>query len=267
MDMEDKNIRIMLQYDGTRYDGWQKQGNTQQTIQGRLEAVLERMAGRPVEVHGSGRTDAGVHALCQVANFHLPASLFRDSKEGAFTALRIKDYLNQYLPEDIGVLAAEEATPRFHSRLNAVSKTYVYRIETADKKDVFERKYRYGLGREPDVEAMRRAASHLIGTHDFKAFCSLKKMKKSTVRSIERIEIRREGTKLELVFEGNGFLHNMVRILVGTLVEAGLHERSVESVKEALKSRDRSLAGKTAPALGLFLTGVTYEEKIFQSVQ
>lgn len=257
--MEEKNIGIVLQYDGTRYDGWQKQGNTQKTIQGRLEMVLERMVGRSVEVHGSGRTDAGVHALFQVANFHIPPSFSN--------TLAIKEYLNKYLPEDIRVLEAEEVKPRFHSRLNAISKTYVYRIETADKKDVFERKYRYGLGKEPDLETMRKAASILVGNHDFRAFCSLKKMKKPTVRTIKRIDLRKEGTQLEILFEGNGFLYNMVRILVGTLIEAGLHERSLSSVREALESRDRSQAGKTAPAEGLFLAGVTYEENIFQSVQ
>ena len=181
--------------------------------------------------------------------------------------IRIKNYLNEYLPEDIRVLAEEEARPRFHSRLNALSKTYIYRIETADKNDVFERKYRYGLGKEPDLEIMKRAASILVGTHDFRAFSSLKKTKKSTVRTISRIDIRRDGTQLEILLEGNGFLYNMVRIIVGTLVEAGLLERSVQSVKEALESLDRSLAGKTAPAKGLFLSAVAYEEKIFQSVQ
>ena len=152
--MEEKNIRILLQYDGTRYDGWQKQGNTQQTVQGKLEAVLSCLAGGPVEVHGSGRTDAGVHALGQVANFHLPLSVFCGSQTEAADMIRIKNYLNEYLPEDIRVLVAEEARPRFHSRLNALSKTYIYRIETADKNDVFERKYRYGLGKEPDLEIM-----------------------------------------------------------------------------------------------------------------
>lgn len=265
--MEEKNIRVKLQYDGTRYDGWQKQGNTLQTIQGKLEAVLKRMAGYPVEVHGSGRTDAGVHALCQVANFHLPAAFLRERTDSAFLALGIKDELNQYLPEDIKVLAAEECHPRFHSRLNALSKTYVYRLDTSAKKDVFERKYRYGLGAEPDLGAMERAAAHLVGTHDFKAFCSLKKVKKSTIRTISRVEFHREGSQLELLFEGNGFLYHMVRIMAGTLIEAGLHERSVDSVREALQSSDRSRAGKTAPAMGLFLADVAYEEKIFQSVQ
>ena len=235
--MEEKNIRILLQYDGTRYDGWQKQGNTQQTVQGKLEAVLSCLAGGPVEVHGSGRTDAGVHALGQVANFHLPLSVFCGSQTEAADMIRIKNYLNEYLPEDIRVLVAEEARPRFHSRLNALSKTYIYRIETADKNDVFERKYRYGLGKEPDLEIMKRAASILVGTHDFRAFSSLKKTKKSTVRTINRIDIRRDGTQLEILLEGNGFLYNMVRIIVGTLLRVGRGFYTPEQVKEILKDR------------------------------
>ena len=165
--MPDRNIKITLQYDGSRYDGWQKQGNTDKTIQGKLEQILEKMAGQTVEVHGSGRTDAGVHAWGQVANFHLPASC------AGMSAEELKAYLNRYLPDDIAVLSAQEAGTRFHSRLNAVSKTYCYRIETAAKKNVFERRYVYGLGEPLDIASMRRAAAYLTGEHDFKAFCSL----------------------------------------------------------------------------------------------
>lgn len=247
-----RNIRLLLQYDGSRYDGWQKQGNTDKTIQGKLEQVLEKMCGSPVEVHGSGRTDAGVHALGQTANFHLPP----DSP--VWKPEEVKEYLNQYLPEDIAVLKAETAPDRFHSRLNAVSKTYLYRIETAPKKDVFDRKYVCGLGRSLDVAAMREAADRLLGTHDFRGFCSLKKFKKSTVRTITAIDICRQGTVIELSFTGNGFLYNMVRILTGTLIEAGLHERNADSVEAALKSKDRADAGYTAPAEGLFLKEVRY---------
>ena len=246
------NIRILLQYDGSRYDGWQKQGNTEKTIQGKLEQILEKMCGLPVEVHGSGRTDAGVHALGQTANFHLPAgSPVRKPED-------VKEYLNRYLPEDIAVLSAEEAPERFHSRLNAVSKTYLYRIETAPKKNVFDRKYVYGLGRKLDTAAMRAAAAELTGTCDFRAFCSLKRFKKSTVRTVSAITIEEKGTLLEISYTGDGFLYNMVRIMTGTLIEAGLHERTEASVKEALESRERQNAGFTAPPEGLFLKEVRY---------
>ena len=140
--MRGTNIKIVLQYDGTRYDGWQKQGNTDRTIQGRLERILERMTGQPVEVYGSGRTDAGVHALRQTANFYLPP----DSQGKEWTPEAARDALNRYLPEDIAVLEAEHVPERFHSRLHAVSKTYLYRIETAKRADVFQRKYVYILG-------------------------------------------------------------------------------------------------------------------------
>lgn len=245
-----KNYKVVLQYDGSRYDGWQKQGNTGNTIQGKLEAVLEKLAGKPVEVHGSGRTDAGVHALAQTANFHM---------EGERSPREVKDYLNQYLPEDIAVIHAQDVPERFHSRLNVVSKTYVYRIETGDKKPVFERKYLYGLGQRMDLEKMREAAEYLIGEHDFQSFCAGKK-KKSTVRRIDKIEISREGSQVTLMFKGNGFLYNMVRIMTGTLIEVGLGKRTTESVKEALEAKDRLKAGYTAPAEGLFLKTVEYPE-------
>ena len=247
------NIRILLQYDGSRYDGWQKQGNTEKTIQGKLEQILEKMCGLPVEVHGSGRTDAGVHALGQTANFHLPAgSPVRKPED-------VKEYLNRYLPEDIAVLSAEEAPERFHSRLNAVSKTYLYRIETASKKNVFDRKYVYGLGRKLDTAAMRAAAAELTGTCDFRAFCSLKRFKKSTVRTVSAITIEEKGTLLEISYTGDGFLYNMVRIIVGTLIRVGRGFYEPEKVIEILEAKDRKAAGVTAPAHGLMLMEINYK--------
>lgn len=251
----DQNIKMTLRYDGTRYDGWQKQGNTKQTIQGKLEAVLEKMTGQAVEVHGSGRTDAGVHALSQTANFHLPDSYPRQ-KDLSF----VKEYLNRYLPDDIAVTELTTAPPRFHSRLNALSKLYLYRIETAQKKDVFERKFCYGLGQPLDLSAMRQAAGLLLGTHDFMGYSSSKKIKKSSIRTLSGIRVEEEGTKVLITFEGNGFLYHMARILAGTLIEVGLHERTPESVTEPFRTKDRGTAGKTAPAEGLFLVKVCYDE-------
>lgn len=247
-----KNIKIVLEYDGTRYDGWQKQGNTGNTIQGKIEEILEKWTGGPVEVHGSGRTDAGVHAKGQAANFHIE-NRFCPSPEVA------KDYLNRYLPEDIRVLSAEEMPDRFHCRLNAAHKTYGYYVETSDKKDVFERKYVYGLGERLDLEKMRKAASFLVGERDFKSFCSNRKMKKSTVRNLEEITIREEGTKIVFYYRGNGFLYHMVRILTGTLMEVGMGKRDPEEMNGILAARDRSSAGVTAPAEGLFLLNVDYQ--------
>lgn len=253
------NVAIWLSYDGTRYDGWQKQGNTNKTIQGKLESILERFSGRKVEVHGSGRTDAGVHALGQVGNFHL---------EERVEAAEVMEYLNRYLPEDIMVWKAKEVSPRFHSRLNAVRKTYRYQIEMGSKKDVFQRHYYYGLGCKLNVERMKAASSFLIGTHDFRSFCSNRRIKKSTVRTVERIvftqadDSRISDSRLSISFTGNGFLQQMVRILTGTLIEVGLGKKQPDEIAEILEAMDRQRAGFTAPPEGLFLEHVEYGDLI-----
>lgn len=247
-----RNYRITLQYEGGRYDGWQKQGNTDNTIQGRLEQILGRMTGMDVEVHGSGRTDAGVHALGQVANFHLA---------GSWTGKEVMEYLNRYLPDDIAVMSCDIVSDRFHSRLNATRKTYLYQIEMGTKRDVFSRRTQYELGQMLDVAAVKKAAELLCGTHDYKSFCGNKKMKKSTVRTIYEIEVEREkgSSLLTMRFTGSGFLQNMVRILTGTLIEVGQGKRSPESMVDVLAALDRQAAGFTAPAEGLCLEQVRYE--------
>lgn len=244
------NYKIILQYDGTRYDGWQKQGNTDQTIQGKLEAVVSKMAGVETEVHGSGRTDAGVHAAGQTANFHLEMKM----EPG-----EVKEYLNRYLPEDIGILSVEEVDSRFHSRLNAAKKTYTYYVDMSPKKNVFTRKYVYGLGQKLNLSAMEQAAVMLCGTHDFKSFCSNKKMKKSSVRTLHSISFHQRDHVLEIQYTGDGFLYNMVRILTGTLIEVGMGKRDPGSMEQILQAKDRQAAGYTAPPEGLFLTKVEYE--------
>ncbi len=244
-----KNYKIVIQYDGTRYDGWQKQGNTKNTIQGKLEDILQKMAGIPVEVHGSGRTDAGVHSKGQVANFHIDTKM---------SCEEIRDYINEYLPKDIGVLSVEVVHDRFHSRLNAIGKTYEYRIVTSKIPHVFEKNYVYQYGKKLDVQAMRQAAIYLVGEHDFLGFCSLKKMKKSSVRTITSIEIEEIEDEINIKITGNGFLYNMVRIIVGTLIEVGIGDRKSEEIEEVLTKRDRQLAGFTAPSSGLSLLKVYY---------
>ncbi len=243
------NYKLTIQYDGSRYDGWQRQGNTDNTIQGKLEAVLSRLAGRPVELHGAGRTDAGVHAEGQVASVRLPGDL---------SPAQVMAYLNQYLPEDIAVTAAEPADERFHARLSAVGKVYRYAIRLGGTPDVFRRKYQYRVEEPLDLDAMRRAASLLTGTHDFRAFCSNKRYKKSTVRTLSSIDIHTDGLDLTITYCGNGFLYNMVRILTGTLLEVGQGLRSAEDMPAILASLDRTQAGKTAPAQGLTLVRVLY---------
>lgn len=242
------NYRLLIQYDGTRYAGWQRQTAGRETIQGKIEDVLGRMAGQKVEITGAGRTDAGVHARGQVANVHLP--------EGKSTE-EIRDYLNRYLPEDICVAEVSEAAGRFHSRLNAGTKTYLYRISTNKIKNVFERKYIYDLDEPLDVTKMQEAASYFLGTHDFQGYCA-RKMKKSTVRRVDAIEFQEFSGELRIFYRGNGFLYHMVRILTGTLIEVGRGERSPESVTEALLTKNRAKAGYTVPAKGLCLVKVEY---------
>ena len=244
-----RNIKIIVQYDGTRYSGWQSQEHDENTIQGKLTAVLTRLLGEAVELAGSGRTDAGVHALGQVANFKTRSEM---------SCVKLLENLNHYLPEDIGVISVGEVDARFHSRLNAVRKTYRYHIWNSPVHAVFDRRYTWSIEQPLDVPAMRRAAAELTGTHDYKAFSSIKRGKKSTVRTIEAIEIEQTGADITISFTGNGFLYHMVRILTGTLVEVGLHKKTQEDMQAILASLTREQAGVMAPAQGLFLVNVEY---------
>ena len=246
-----RNFKIIIQYEGTRYQGWQRQDSTGNTIQGKLEAILAKMTGLHfVQVDGSGRTDAGVHALGQVANFKIDTKL---------PAAAVMDYINQYLPEDIGVIAIEEMPERFHSRLNAKGKTYCYRIWNEKLPCVFLRRYVYELPEPLDLDAMRTAAACLVGTHDFKAFTSNKESRKSTIRTMDAILIDKEGSEVVITYSGDGFLYHMVRILTGTLIEAGLGQRDPPSVKTLLeKDATRDLSGVLVPAKGLCLMEVRY---------
>ena len=243
-----RNLRLDICYDGTRYRGWQRLPGKDDTIQGKLETALSRILGEPIEVSGSGRTDAGVHARGQVANFHC---------ESTMAAGEILSQLRRYLPEDIGIYSCRDVSPRFHARLNAKEKTYLFRIWNSDVPCVFERRYVTVMPEQLDLNAMQNAAEILCGEHDFSAFCGNAKMKKSTVRYIRSIEIHKSGDEIRLQFTGNGFLHNMVRILVGTLVEVGRGERSVDSIPALFGGR-RAEAGFLAPAQGLCLQEVMY---------
>lgn len=244
-----KNYKLTIQYDGTRYKGWQSQKSTDVTIQGKLNAVFSQLEGKEVELQGSGRTDAGVHAIGQIANVHLSVEM---------EISQILDYVNHYLPEDIGVVDIEEVPERFHARLSATRKTYIYRIFNSSAPNVFERKWMYTIPETLDLSAMEQAAQYLEGTHDFAAFCTNRSKKKSTVRTIYQIEISRKEQEVDIIITGNGFLHNMVRIMVGTLVEVGQNKRKPEEVADILKSEKRENAGITMPAKGLMLWKVDY---------
>ena len=243
-----RNLRLDICYDGTRYRGWQRLPGREDTIQGKLETVLSRILEEPIEITGSGRTDAGVHARGQVANFHC---------ESAMPAGEILASLRRYLPEDIGIYSCRDVSPRFHARLNAKEKTYLYRIWNSEAPCVFDRRYVAVMPEKLNLEAMEEAAKLLCGEHDFSAFCGNPKMKKSTVRFLHRIELRRQGEELQLRFTGNGFLYNMVRILVGTLIEIGRGERTPQSIPSLFGGK-RAQAGFLAPAQGLCLEEVLY---------
>lgn len=244
-----KNYKLVLSYEGTRYRGWQRQGNTAGSIQEKLETLLSRLLEQQVELAASGRTDAGVHARMQVCSFR--AEIKCSTRE-------LLQQLRRYLPEDIGPVSLEEAEPRFHARLSCREKTYLYRVWNSEAPNVFTRRFQLRMPEALDPGAMERAARLLCGEHDFAAFCSLKNTKRSTVRDLRSIQILRDGEELQLYFTGDGFLYNMVRILTGTLLEVGQGLRTPESVRQALLSGDRSMAGPTAPAQGLCLWEVKY---------
>ncbi len=246
-----KNYKMVLAYDGTRYNGWQKQGNTENTIQERLERILEEICGEETEVFGSGRTDAGTHATGQVMNFHMD---WKDTPDA------LLDAFNARLPEDLAALSIAEMPLRFHSRLSAKAKHYSYSIWIGKHPPVFERKYTFRCAEGLDVAAMRQAAAGFIGTHDFKSFCANKRMKKSTVRTVYDIVFEETEDKLTLHFYGNGFLYQMVRILAGTLIEVGEGKRQADGMADLLQAKSREQAGFTAPSRGLFLREVFYED-------
>lgn len=243
------NYKLTLCYDGSRYKGWQRQKNTDNTVQGKVETVLSRIFEEKTEVSGCGRTDAGVHARAQVCSFRASSAL---------SCTEIMAALRKYLPEDIGAVSLEEADERFHARLSCKEKTYVYRIRNSESPNVFERRYTYHFPARLDAEKMRRAAEYLKGTHDFLPFSSVKNAKKSTVRTVSDIEIIQTDDMITLRFTGDGFLYNMVRIMVGTLIEAGEGKREADSIPEIFTRNDRELAGFTAPAQGLFLWECKY---------
>lgn len=245
----EKNYKLKISYDGSRYFGWEHQPD-RETIQGKIETVLARMVDKDmVDVIGAGRTDAGVHARAMIANVHLDTQMSPEE---------IRDYANRYLPDDIAILEVREAADRFHARYKAVGKTYQYTCFDGPVKPVFDRKYYTPLDQELDVEAMQEAAHFLEGKHDYKSFCGNSRMKKSTVRIVDTITVRRRKGYVYLTFHGTGFLQNMVRIMSGTLIEVGLGRKSPEEVGEILEACDRKVAGPTAPAKGLCLLKVDY---------
>ena len=244
-----ENFRIIVEYDGTAYHGWQRQ-KADRTIQGEIEKALTTMTGKPVSLAGSGRTDAGVHAIGQTASFSSDAGLSPD--------IYLKG-LNSLLPDDILIRVCESMDPAFHARYDARSKLYQYRILNRDMPSILERHYVWHIRRKLNVEAMQKAATYFVGEHDFKAFEGTGSPRTSTVRHVIRAEMRQaRNNQILFDIEADGFLRYMVRNIVGTLVDVGNGRIPEEDVKGILLSGDRSLAGATAPAKGLFLIKVNY---------
>lgn len=253
-----KNVLLTITYDGTNFFGWQRQPD-QRTVQGELEKALSILCDTEILINGTSRTDAGVHAWGQCANF---------KGDFGIPVERIKDALNNFLgsggksivPKDIFVNEVALVADDFHARFNAKGKTYVYRIKNDPDLDIFQRNYCYQVTEPLDLELMREGARFLEGSHDFKSFQTAGgDEKETTVRNIKSITIDREEEFLNIAVTGDGFLYNMVRIIVGTLVEIGKGKRQVKDIELILKAKNRQLAGPTAPAQGLYLAKVYFD--------
>ncbi len=245
------NYKLIIQYDGGRYKGWQKLGNGENTIQDKLEHVLSELSGQEIELIGCSRTDAGVHALAQTANFKV---------NKPFSCEEIMTYANRYLPQDISVIEVTKAAENFHARYHALDKTYLYKIWNREFSNPFARKYSMHIREKLNVDAMKQASKYFLGTHDFTAFSNAKSKKKSMERTIYSITIEQEEGMLSIRIRGDGFLYNMVRWMVGTLVEAGLGRIKPEEVTKIIEAKDRSKTGNLADACGLYLERISYDK-------
>lgn len=247
-----QRIKCTVSYDGTNFSGYQVQPG-KRTVQGELEKVLEKLnKGKSIRVSASGRTDAGVHARGQVIHFDTALEIEPARWQGA---------LNSLLPADIAIHSVELVQSDFHARFDAVGKEYRYFLLQSKHRDPFQRNYAYQFPYELDYEAMKEAAGQLLGTHDFTSFCSAKTEVEDRVRTLQEIDFYEENGLLVFRFVGGGFLYNMVRILVGTLLEVGTGRRAATSMQELLDCKDRTQAGKTAPGHGLYLWKVFYSEQ------
>ncbi len=248
-----KNLKFTIAYNGLAYNGYQSQpgGNT---VQDKVESALSKLMNQPVKINGCSRTDAGVHAREFVFN-----TVYDDTKSG-IDENGLMSAMNGRLPRDISVLACEKVSESFHARFDAKGKEYLYLLDTSSVRNVFSEGFALHYPYFADTDKMLSAASEIIGTHDFAAFCKAeaKEHLKTTVRTVNEIKIIRKNNLLEFYVSGEGFLHNMVRIIVGTLIYVSEGKRSPEDIREALKSGDRKMAGKTLPPYGLYLNRVFY---------
>lgn len=242
-------VKLIVEYDGTNYAGWQRQLNAL-SVQEVLERAFEAASGEPVRIHGAGRTDAGVHALAQVAHMDTQSAIPSD---------KICFAMNMHLPPDIRVKSSEKTRDDFHARFNAKGKHYRYTLVNAVHAPAILRHTAAHVRGDLDVEAMRDAAEYVLGTHDFASFCASGSEVTDTVRTVTSLDITEEDPVLRIDIKGTGFLYHMVRIIAGTLIEIGQHKRTPASMRDIIESKDRKKAGVTAPAKGLILVSVMYE--------
>lgn len=243
-----RNIKLTLEYDGTDYCGWQIQPNAK-SIQETIERSIKKLTGEVVSVIGSGRTDSRVHALGQVANFSTASTIPIDNFRMA---------LNSVLPADISVKQAEQVEDDFHSRYSAIGKEYKYFIYASKVRSPIKRNYSCFINYSLDTESMAKALECFLGTHDFSGFMSTGSSISGTVRTIHEASLIKKDQMIEITLRGNGFLYNMVRIIVGTLIDVGIGKIDVASIGDIIESTNRKRAGATAPAQGLFLSKVFY---------
>ncbi|NMM63534.1 tRNA pseudouridine(38-40) synthase TruA [Clostridium sp. P21] len=243
-----KNIKLLIEYDGTNYCGWQRQNNGE-SIQQKIEEAIENVTGVFSKVIGSSRTDAGVHAKGFVCNFFT---------ENSIPPNNFKRALNAFLPEDIVVVESKEVDKEFHSRYNSIGKRYVYTVVNGSNRPAIERNYVYYFNKTLDIERMRKASKYFLGTHDFSAFKKQGSSVKTSVRTIKELTIDKDGKYIRFSITGDGFLYNMVRIIVGTLLDVGVSKFNPEDIEKIITSKNRANAGKSVPACGLILEEVFY---------
>jgi len=243
-----RNILVVVSYKGTNFFGWQKQ-KKEITIQGEIESALFKVLHEKINLTGSGRTDAGVHALGQTANFKIQSQI-KDWK--------LLKALNANLPDDIRIRNLKEVDEKFSARYSTKKKTYRYRVYTEKTKSPFENEYSYFYPYDLDVKFVKGALKYLVGRHDFTSFSSIKDMNKSKIRTIKKIRVYKAGGMLNVEFVGNGFLYNMIRIIMGTVIDLHMHKRKPSEMKKILNGHNRDLAGSTLSSKGLFLVDVKY---------
>jgi tRNA pseudouridine38-40 synthase len=246
-----KNIKLTIEYDGTNYSGWQNQDNAV-TVQEKLEEAIKELTKEEVKLIGSGRTDSGVHARGQVANFFTNSTIPGE---------KFKYALNNILPGDIAIIESEEVDVNFHSRFDAVKKRYRYRIYNGEMPRPLYRNYSYHYKYNLDLDKMREAAKYLIGTHDFVSFMGSGSVVKTTIRTIYKIDIQKLNEFIDITLEGDSFLRYMVRIIVGTLLKVGNNQISADEIPRIIEAKDRHCAGPTVPPQGLYLEEVYYPQK------